>query len=138
MTQYYYIGVVYNKTKPGISEKLFGRLKQYSKGNHNPIFYELYVSKPGYDEHVENCERFVKGVLDPYFEKPNGKSSEYVDPKYDHIDTQYVRGLVEERIKCHPLKMYRLKKTFLPVTRYNAKTIEEGIKNFPEKYLEEV
>lgn len=138
MTHYLYIGMVYNKVKPGISEKLFGRLKQYSKGNHSPIFHELYVSKPGYDEHVENCERFVKGLLDPYFEKPNGKASEYVDPKYTHIDTLYVRNLVEDRIVTHPLKIYRLKKKFLPVTRYNAKDIEEGIKNFPNKYLEEI
>lgn len=138
MTQYYYIGKIYGKVKPGICEKLSGRLGGYSKGNHNPVFHEVYIAKEGYDEHVRNCERFVKGLLDPYFEKPNGKASEYIDPKYIHIDATYVRELVEDRILSHPLKMYRLKKKFLPITRYNAKTIEEGIKNFPDKYLEEI
>lgn len=140
MSQFLYVGIVYGKVKPGISAKLASRIKSYDKGNNNPQFYELYVAKDGYDEHVKNCEQYVMRQLFPYLENPQGarKPSEYVDPKYTHIDTVYVSQLVEERVKTHPLKMYRVKQKFLPITRYNAKTIEEGIKNFPDKYLEEI
>jgi hypothetical protein len=140
MTQFLYIGIVYGKVKPGISGKLSSRIKSYDKGNNNPVFHEVYVAKEGYDEHVVNCERYVNRQLFPYLENPQGNRtpSEYVDPQYSHIDTIYVKKIVEDRVKSHPLQMYRLKKTFLPITRYNAKTIEEGIKHFPDKYLEKV
>lgn len=133
-----YIGLVYNKIKPGICDKLPGRLKGHDKGNTNPVFNEVYVAVEGYNEHILNLERFVKGLLNPYFENPRGKSSEYIDPKYDFVDTEYVQKIVEDRIKSHPLKVRRLKKQFLPITRYTARDIEEGINNFPEKYLEEI
>ncbi len=140
MTSFLYIGIVYGKVKPGISGKLASRIKSYDKGNNNPVFEQLYVAKEGYDEHVSNCERYVNRVLFPYLENPQGNRtpSEYVDPKYSYIDTIYVKNIVEDRVKNHPLKMYRLKKKFLPITRYNAKTIEDGIKTFPDKYLEEI
>ena len=48
------------------------------------------------------------------------------------------RDIVEDRIKTHPLRIKRVKKAFLPITRYNIKTVMDGIKNFPDKYLEDV
>lgn len=138
MSQFLYIAEVYGKLKPGITHKISSRIKSYDKGNNNPSFHSIYVAKEGYDEHVKNCEHYVKRELFPYLENPQGNRtpSEYVDPKHIHITVKYIQNLVEDRIKCHPLKILRLKKTFLPITRYNAKTIEEGIKNFPDKYLE--
>jgi len=138
MSQFLYIAEVYSKLKPGITHKISSRIKSYDKGNNNPSFHSIYVAREGYDEHVKNCEHYVKRELFPYLENPQGNRtpSEYVDPKHIHINVKYIQNLIEDRIKCHPLKLLRLKKTFLPITRYNAKTIEEGIKNFPDKYLE--
>lgn len=140
MSKFLYIAEVYGKLKPGISNKISSRIKSYDKGNNNPSMNALYISMTGYDEHIVNCERYVNRELFPYLENPQGnrKPSEYVDPKNIHITTKFVQNIVEERIKSHPLKIVRLKKIFLPITRYNAKTIEEGIKNFPDKYLEEI
>lgn len=140
MYQFYYIGTVYSKTKPGICDKLSSRTKSYDKGNTSPAFHHVYVAIAGYEEHIVNCERHVLGALAPYLENPqrNRTPSEYVDPKHTHVTVDYVRDIAESRIKSHPLKIMRLKKEFLPVTRYNAKSIEEGIKNFPDKYLESV
>lgn len=140
MKTFHYIGIVHNKVKPGICDKLSSRTKSYDKGNTNPVFYYVYVTMPGYNEHIVNCERHVLRELAPYLENPQGNRtpSEYVDPKHTHITCEYVKKITEDRIKSHPLKLYRLKEKFLPVNRYNAKTIEEGIKNFPDKYLEPV
>ena len=138
MSQFLYIAEVYGKLKPGITQKLSSRIKSYDKGNNNPSFHSVYVAMEGYDEHIKNCERYINRELFPYLENPQGnrKPSEYIDPKHVHITIKHIQTLVEDRIKCHPLKIYRLKKTFLPISRFNAKTIEEGIKNFPTKYLE--
>lgn len=140
MTQYLYIGTVYGKIKPGITGKLSSRIKTYDKGNNNPVFHEVYIAEQGYDEHISNCERHVMRELFPYLENPqrNRTPSEYVDPIHTKIDAGFVKRIVEDRIKAHPLKIYRIKEVFLPITRYNAKTIEEGIKHFPNKYLEAV
>ena len=85
-------------------------------------------------------ESYLMRELFSFLENPQGnhKPSEYVDPKYTHITADYVRLIVEDRIKCHPLKMKRVKQVFLPITRYNMKTIVDGIKNFPDKYLEDI
>ena len=138
--KFHYIGVVHDKRKSGITGKLSSRTKSHDKGNTNPMFYHVYVAMSGYEGHILNLERHVLGELAPYLENPqrNRTPSEYVDPKYTHITEDYIRDIAESRIKSHPLKIMRLKKEFLPVTRYNAKTIEEGIKNFPDKYLEPV
>lgn len=138
--KFLYIAEVYGKLKPGISNKVSSRIKSYDKGNNNPVIHALYVSLDGYDEHINNCERHINRELFPFLENPQGnrKPSEYVDPKHVHVTTKYVQNLIEDRIKSHPLKIARLKKTFLPIDRYNAKTIEEGIKNFPSKYLESI
>lgn len=140
MSQFLYIAEVYGKRKPGITHRLSSRIKSYDKGNNNPSFHAVYVAMEGYDEHIKNCERYVNRELFPYLENPQGNRtpSEYVDPKYNHIDITYIEMIVEDRVRSHPLKIFRLKRTFLPITRYNAKTIEEGIKNFPEKYLESI
>ena len=135
-----YIATVYGKTKFGITAKARSRIISYDKGNNNPIIHHLYIADDGYDGHVVNCERFLSRMLFPYLENPqhNHKPSEYVDPIHKHINATYVRDLVGDRIKSHPLKIKRVKENFLPITRYNMKTIVEGIKNFPNKYLEEV
>lgn len=140
MSMFLYIAKVYGKVKPGISKNPSARLLSYDKGNMNPGVHHLYVSIDGYDEHVRNCESYTMRQLFPYLENPQGnhKPSEYVDPKFTQITPDYVRDLVEDRIKCHPLKMKRVKNVFLPITRYNMKTVIDGIKNFPDKYLEDV
>lgn len=140
MSMMLYIAEVYGKIKPGITKKAKSRIISYDKGNNNPIIHYLYVAMDGYDGHGNNCESYVMRELFPYLENPQGnrKPSEYVDPKYDQITPDYVRDLVEDRIKCHPLKMRRVKKVFLPITRYNMKTVVDGIKNFPDKYLEDI
>jgi len=138
MTKYFYIAEVYGKLKPGITSSITSRIKSYDKGNNNPSFHALYIAMSGHDEHVVNCERYVNRELFPYLENPQGnrKPSEYVDPKHTHITVGSIKGIAEDRIKSHPLKIFRVKQTFLPINRYNAKTVEEGIKNFPDKYLE--
>lgn len=138
MSKFLYIAEVYGKLKPGISKKVSSRIKTYDKGNQNPSIKALYVAVDGYEEHVKNCENYLNRELFPYLENPQGnrKPSEYVDPKHKHITADYIKKLVEERITNHPLKVLRLKESFLPITRFNAKTIEDGIRHFPNKYLE--
>ena len=140
MTMMLYIGEVHGKVKPGISKDPKARLISYDKGNTNPIFYHLYVAEEGYDEHIKNCENHVMHKLLEYFENPNGshQPSEYIDPIHTDITPTYVSNLVEGRIKSHPLKIKRLKEGFLPINRYNIASIVDGIKNFPNKYLEEI
>ena len=140
MTMGLYIVQVYGKIKPGITNNISSRITSYTKGNNEAIMQAYYQAVEGYDEHVRNCENSTKHQLLPYFENPHKShnASEYIDPKYTHIDVSYVAGVIEDRIKNHPLKLKRLKQKFLPITRYNAKSIMEGIKNFPDKYLENI
>jgi hypothetical protein len=140
MTQGLYVAEVYGKIKPGITSNLKTRITSYTKGNNDAKMLAYYQAVDGYDEHIKNCENNLNHQLFPFLENPHKshKASEYVDPKHTHIDTKYVTNLIEDRIKSHPLKIKRLKQTFLPITRYNVKSIMEGIKNFPDKYLEDI
>lgn len=140
MTAGLYIAEVYGKIKPGITSNITTRVKSYSKGNNEVNIHAYYQAVDGYDEHVKNCESNINHQLFPFLENPHKshKASEYIDPKHTHVGVGYVSKLIEDRIKNHPLKIKRLKQQFLPITRYNAKTIMEGIKNFPDKYLEDV
>ena len=140
MSMMLYIAEVYGKIKPGITKKAKSRIISYDKGNNNPTIHNLYVAVDGYDEHVKNCENYLNRQLFPFLENPQGnhKPSEYVDPKHTHVDVKYVCDIVEDRIKSHPLHIQRVKAVFLPITRYNMKTVIDGIKNFPDKYLEDV
>lgn len=135
-----YIATVHGKVKPGKSKSLKARLVGHDKGNTKPVVHYLYVAEEGYEEHINNLESHIKRQLFPFLENPNGHHtpSEYVDPKFTQIDIEYVRKIAEDRIKSHPLRIHRLKSEFLPINRYNAKTIADGIKNFPHKYLEVV
>lgn len=135
-----YIAEAYGKIKPGISASLKSRITSYTKGNNDAKIHYLYVAVDGYDEHVKNCENYLNRQLFPFLENPNGshKPSEYVDPKHTHITADYVRDIVEDRIKNHPLHIKRVKQTFLPIDRYNIKTLAESIKHFPDKYLEDI
>lgn len=135
-----YIAEVYGKVKPGISKNPRSRIISYDRGNNNPMIHHLYVAIDGYDEHVKNCEKHLMHKLLEYFENPNGshEPSEYIDPVYTDITPKYVSEIIENRIKCHPLKIKRVKSAFLPIDRYNMATIVTGIKNFPNKYLENV
>lgn len=135
-----YVAEVYGKIKPGITKSAKSRIISYDKGNNNPVIHLLYVADEGYDDHVKNCENHLNRQLFPYLENPNGnhKPSEYVNPKFSQVDANYVGSIIESRIKCHPLRIKRVKDVFLPITRYNMKTVVDGIKNFPNKYLEAV
>jgi hypothetical protein len=135
-----YIAEVYGKIKPGVSKNPKSRILSYDRGNNNPIIHYLYVSEEGYDEHIKNCENHLMHKLLEYFENPNGshQPSEYIDPAHTDITAKHVSKLVEKRIKSHPLKIKRVKDVFLPIDRYNVATLLTGIKNFPNKYLEDV
>lgn len=135
-----YIGGVYGKVKPGITNNPKSRITSYTKGNNEAGFFHFYYAVDGYDEHTKNCENHLFRQIFEFLENPNRsyKPSEYVDPKYTHVDYEYVKNIVEDRIKSHPLQMKRLKQKFLPITRYNVTSIMEGIQNFPDKYLEDV
>lgn len=136
----FYIAKVHGKVKPGISKSIKNRMVSHDKGNTKPEILYMYVATEGYEEHINNLESHVLQKLFPYLENPQGnrKPSEYVDAKFTKITPEYVQKIAEERIKAHPLKVRKVKDAFLPITRYNAKTIAEGIKNFPDKYLEDV
>jgi hypothetical protein len=135
-----YIAEVYGKIKPGISKNPKSRILSYDRGNNNPMIHYLYVADEGYDEHIKNCENHLTHQLLEYFENPNGshKPSEYIDPVHTHVTAKYVSKIVSKRIKSHPLKIKRVKDVFLPIDRYNVATLLTGIKNFPNKYLEDV
>lgn len=135
-----YIAIVHGKVKPGKSKVLKSRIVGHDKGNTKPVVHYLYVAEDGYEEHINNLESYIKRQLFPYLENPNGHHtpSEYVDPKFTQIDVEFVRKIAEERIKSHPLRIRKLKSTFLPITRHNAKAISDGIKNFPNKYLDTI
>jgi hypothetical protein len=135
-----YVAEVYGKVKPGISNNLTSRITSYTKGNNEAMIHCYYRSVEGYDEHTKNCENHLNRQLFEFLENPNRshKPSEYVDPKYTYVDFEYVKNIIEDRIKSHPLQMKRLKQKFLPITRYNVKSVMEGILNFPDKYLEDV
>jgi hypothetical protein len=138
MSKGLYIGTIHNKKKYGVSKTMTGRMISHDKGNTNPVIDYYYVAVDGYDMHINNCESYLDRELYAYLENPRGSPSEYIDPKFSEITTEYIANLVEKRIKSHPLKIIRLKKEFLPLTRYNVKTVMEGIKNFPNKYLENI
>lgn len=140
MTMGLYVAEVYGKVKPGITSNTKTRITSYTRGNNEAAMHYYYQAVEGYNEHVKNCENYLNRQLFPFLENPNGghKPSEYVDPKYTNIDFKYVSDIIEDRIKTHPLRIKRLKQKFLPITRYNVKSIMEGIKNFPDKYLENV
>lgn len=135
-----YIAEAYGKVKIGFSGTPKSRITSYTRGNNDAQILHFYVSVYGYEEHVKNCENYSKRKLFPYLENPHNSHtpSEYVDPKFTDIDFDYVRNIVEDRIKNHPLRIKRVKKAFLPITRYNVKTVMDGIKNFPDKYLEDI
>ena len=135
-----YIADAYGKVKSGSSGSPKSRITSYTRGNNDSSIHYFFVSVDGYDEHIKNCENYVKRQLFPYLENPHNSHtpSEYVDPKFTDIDFDYVRDVVEDRIKTHPLRIKRVKKLFLPITRYNIKTVMDGIKNFPDKYLEDI
>jgi len=135
-----YIAEIYGKVKPGISNSLKSRITSYTKGNNEAYMHHCYFAVEGYEEHVRNCESYLFRQLFPFLENPHGshKPSEYVDPKYTEVNFEYVKNIVEDRIRSHPLKIKRLKQQFLPITRYNIKSLMEGINNFPDKYLEDI
>jgi hypothetical protein len=135
-----YIAEVYGKIKPGISKTVTSRILSYDKGNTNPVIHKLYVSNEGFDSHINNLEAHTLRELFPYLENPNGNRtpSEYIDPKFTQINVSHVQALIESRIKNHPLQIRKLKDEYLPITRYNAKAIIEGIALFPDKYLEDI
>lgn len=135
-----YIAEAYGKVKIGFSGTPKSRITSYTRGNNDASIRHFYVSVNGYDEHVKNCENYSKRQLFPYLENPHSSHtpSEYVDTKFPNVNFDYVRDVVEDRIKTHPLRIKRVKKAFLPITRYNIKTVMDGIKNFPDKYLEDV
>lgn len=140
MTLGLYVAEVYGKVKPGITSNPKSRITSYTKGNNEAYMHYYYQAVEGYDEHIKNCENHLNRELFPFLENPHGnhKASEYVDPKHSHVDFDYVRNIIEDRIKSHPLKIKKLKQKFLPITRYNVKSVMEGIKNFPDKYLEDI
>jgi len=140
MTMGLYIAEVYGKVKPGITGNITSRITSYTKGNNEAYIHHYYEAVSGYDEHVKNCENYLNRQLFPFLENPHGshKPSEYVDPKYTKVDFEYTKNIVEDRIISHPLKIRRLKQKFLPITRYNVKSLVEGMKNFPDKYLEDI
>jgi len=135
-----YIADAHGKVKPGISSSPKARITSYTSGNKDAAIHYLFVAEDGYDEHVKNCENYVKRTLFPFLENPHNSHtpSEYVDPIHTHITYKYVSDIVEDRIKNHPLRIKRVKQAFLPITRYNIKTVVDGIKNFPDKYLEDI
>lgn len=135
-----YIAEVYGKVKPGISKTVTSRIMSYDKGNTNPVIHKLYVAVEGFDSHINNLEAYVLRELFPYLENPNGNRtpSEYIDPKFTQIDVAYVQKLIEGRIKNHPLRVQKLKDEYLPITRHNVKAIIEGVRLFPDKYLEDI
>lgn len=140
MTIGLYIAEVYGKVKPGITSNPKSRITSYTKGNNEAYMHHYYHAVEGYDEHVKNCESYLNRQLFPFLENPHGshKPSEYVDPIHTEITFEYVKNIVEDRIRSHPLKIKRLKQKFLPITRYNIKSLMEGINNFPDKYLEDI
>jgi hypothetical protein len=138
MSKGLYIGTIHNKRKYGVSKTISSRMISHDKGNTNPVIDYYYVAVDGYDMHINNCESYLDRELYSYLESPRGSPTEYIDPKFTQITTDYIAKLVENRIKSHPLNIMRLKKKFLPLTRHNAKTVMDGIKNFPSKYLEKI
>lgn len=140
MTIGLYIAEVYGKVKPGITSNPKSRITSYTKGNNEAYMHHYYHAVEGYDEHVKNCESYLNRQLFPFLENPHGshKPSEYVDPIHTEVTFEYVKNIVEDRIRSHPLKIKRLKQKFLPITRYNIKSLMEGINNFPDKYLEDI
>ena len=140
MTIGLYIAEVYGKVKPGITSNPKSRITSYTKGNNEAYMHHYYHAVEGYDEHVKNCESYLNRQLFPFLENPHGshKPSEYVDPIHTEVTFEYVKDIVEDRIRSHPLKIKRLKQKFLPITRYNIKSLMEGINNFPDKYLVDI
>ena len=135
--QLMYVGDMYNKVKIGVTGNNKTRMSGYGKGNHYPMIYWLGFADDAHIEHIAECETYMIRTLAEFLEKPNGALTEYVDPKFTKITMEYVVNLIEKKIKEHPLKIKRLKAEFLPITKYD-KNLLDGIKKFPEKYLEDV
>lgn len=136
--QLLYIGEMYDKRKFGVTGNNKSRMSGYGKGNHKPMIYWLGFADDAHIEHIIDCERYLIRTLAENLERGQGGSlTEYVDPKHAHITIDYLIKLTEKKIKSHPLKIRRLKKEFLPISKAD-KNLLANIRAFPDKYLEDI
>lgn len=137
-----YNGTIHGKDKFGITEKeIFGRFKTYNKGNFNHKPDNIWVCDEGYAEGSTYIENSLMSVLYDFLENPNfnDKPTEYVNPEFTHIDSDYIKNLIETIIRESP----QLKRTVRKVKdeyineALNDPYFLESVRLYPEKYLED-
>jgi hypothetical protein len=138
----FYLTEYHNRKKFGITGNSHNRFgtSQYNTGGFDNTVGILYFNLEGYSGHTSYLEKLVKRELFDYLirsEKNPNKVLEYVDPKFDHVDIEYMRQVVEKLIVQHKLKIKRLKTVFLPSVQMDKDFVSKVREN-PEKYLEEI
>ena len=137
MYNYSYLALIHGKWKQGVCEVVKDRFKGYNKGNFNFYPCLLHVIEEGHEEQVSILETKILANLYDYLENPDfyTKPTEYVDPKFEHIDENYIKNIIEEIIKENNLNFRKVKEEFLKESTKDHDFLEK-IRMFPEKYLE--
>jgi len=132
-----YGAIIHGKAKPGVCDEVKPRFKGYNKGNFNHVPSFLYVVNEGHEEQTSIVEIKLKTQIYDYLENPNfyTQPTEYVDPKFAHIDLNYLEGLIKKIISENNLSFSKVKEEYLKDSLKDSKFLEK-IRMFPEKYLE--
>lgn len=131
--------MIHGKAKPGVCDEVKPRFKSYNKGNFKFIPAFLYVVDEGHEEQTSIVEVKLKTQLYDYLENPNfyTQPTEYVDPKFAHIDLKYIEGLIQQVISENNLCFYKVREEHLKDSLKDPKFLEKT-RMFPEKYLEKI
>ena len=132
-----YGAIIHGKAKPGVCDEVKPRFKGYNKGNFKHIPAFLYIVGEGHEEQTSIIEAKVKTQLYDYLENPNfhNQPTEYVDPKFAHVDLSYIEDVIQKIITDNNLCFYKVKEEYLKDSLKDAK-FSEKIRMFPDKYLD--
>lgn len=139
MFNFIYIAYIHGKWKPGGCEHVKPRFKTYNKGNFKFLPSVLYVVEEGHEEQGGILESKVKTNLYAFLENPEFHNSptEYVNPKFEHINDTYIKDVMEKIILENNLSFRRIKEEFLKESVKDGKFLDK-VRLFPDKYLEEI
>jgi hypothetical protein len=137
---FFYIALIHGKWKLGITDNIFDRFKTYNKGNFNFIPFYILVSEEGFEEGIIFIEDQTLSPMYPFLENPDfrNKPTEYVDPKFTHIDGKYIKKETLSVIDSNPSLQHtikKLKEQYI-MEAVTDSSLLESVRLHPEKYLE--
>lgn len=137
MYNFIYGAIIHGKAKPGVCDEVKPRFKGYNKGNFKHVPSFLYIVDEGHEEQTSIVENRIIAQLYDYLENPNfhNQPTEYVDPKFSHIDLNYIENLITKIISDNGLAFSKVKDEYIKDSMKDPK-FSEKVRMFPEKYLE--